>query len=56
MPAANVTVMDFEARDDKLAEWTARGVLLVRDRVSEENLGAMLATQVGPGDLPIDPA
>jgi homospermidine synthase len=54
MPAANVTVLDFEPRAEKLAEWTAQGVRFVRDRVTEENLGALLAQHVGPGDLLID--
>lgn len=54
VPAANLTVLDFEPRAEKLAEWTAQGVRFVRDRVTEENLGALLARHVGPGDLLID--
>ena len=54
VPAANITVMDFEDRSGKLAEWTAKGVHFVRDRVTEENLAAILAKYVGPGDLIID--
>ena len=54
VPAKNVTVMDFEDRAGKLAEWTSKGVCFVRDRVTEENMGAILAKYVGPGDLIID--
>jgi len=54
VPAKNVTVMDFEDRTEKLKAWTAKGVRFVRDRVTEANLGAILAKHVGPGDLLID--
>lgn len=54
VPAKNVTVMDFENRAAKLKPWTAKGVRFVRDRVTEENMGALLAKFVGPGDLLID--
>lgn len=53
-PAKNVTVMDFENRAAKLKPWTAKGVRFVRDRVTEDNLGRLLAKYVGPGDLLID--
>ena len=54
VPAKNVTIMDFEDRAGKLAPWTAQGVRFVRERVTEANLGALLAKFVGPGDLLID--
>ena len=54
VPARNVTVMDFEDRSPKLKQWTARGVRFVRDRVTEDNMGRLLAKHVGPGDLLID--
>ncbi|MBS0661987.1 MAG: homospermidine synthase [Verrucomicrobia bacterium] len=54
VPAKNVTVMDFENRAAKLKPWTAKGVRFVRDRVTEENMGRLLAKHVGPGDLLID--
>jgi len=54
VPPANVTVMDFEARDEKLAEWIARGVRFVRERLTEDNLATVLTTHLGPGDLLID--
>jgi homospermidine synthase len=54
VPAKNVTVMDFENRAAKLKKWTAKGVRFVRDRVTEANMGPLLAKHVGPGDLLID--
>lgn len=54
VPAKNVTVMDFVDRSEKLRKWTSKGVRFVRDRVTEENMGALLAKHVGPGDLLID--
>jgi homospermidine synthase len=54
VPAKNVTVMDFENRGEKLKKWTSKGVRFVRDRVTEENLGSLLAKHVGAGDLLID--
>ncbi len=54
VPAKNVTVMDFEDRKAKLASWIKKGVRFVRDRVTEENMGALLAKHVGPGDMLID--
>ena len=46
--------MDFENRAAKLKPWTAKGVRFVRDRVTEENMGKLLAKHVGAGDLLID--
>jgi homospermidine synthase len=54
VPAANVTILDFEARAEKLAEWTLKGVRFVRERVTEENLAATLGRYLGPGDLLVD--
>src|SRR5580698_9258543 len=54
VPARNITVMDFEDKADKLAQWTALGVHFVRDRVTEGNMARLLAKHVGAGDLLID--
>lgn len=54
VPAKNVTVMDFADRKAKLAPWIKKGVRYVRDRVTEANMGTLLAKHVGPGDLLID--
>jgi homospermidine synthase len=54
VPAKNVTVMDFEDRTAKLKKWTSKGVNFVRDRVTEENMAALLGKHLGAGDLLID--
>ena len=54
VPARNVTVMDFENRAEKLRKWTSKGVRFVRGRITEENMGSVLARHLGPGDLLID--
>jgi len=43
VPCANVTVMDFEDKSLATREWTERGVTFVQNRVTPENLGALLA-------------
>lgn len=54
VPAKNVTVMDFEDRAEKLRKWTSKGVKFIQDRVTEENMGQLLGSLVGEGDLLID--
>lgn len=54
VPAKNVTVMDFEDKKEKLKKWTAKGVKLVRDRVTEENMDAILSKYLSAGDILID--
>jgi homospermidine synthase len=49
-----LTIMDFEERAPRLQEWIARGATFVRDRVTPENLGALLGKYVSHGDLVID--
>ncbi len=54
LPLRNITVLDFEDKAGDLKEWTDRGVNCVRDRITPENLGALLGEHVGEGDLLID--
>jgi len=54
VPPRNVTVMDFEDVAGKIRPWTAKGVRFVRDRITRENLGAVLGRYLGAGDLLID--
>jgi len=54
VPPRNVTVMDCEDRAEKMRKWTVRGVRFVRDRVTRDNLGALLGQYLGAGDLLID--
>ncbi len=53
-PAKNITVMDFEDRRAALAPWLKRGVKFTRQRVTRENLGALLGQYLGAGDVLID--
>ncbi len=54
VPAASITIMDFEDRSAKLKPWTELGVRFVRDRVQQDNLGRLLGRHLGAGDLLID--
>ena len=54
VPPTNITVMDFEDRAEALKPWTAQGVRFVRQRITPENLGAVLAKYLSAGDLLID--
>jgi homospermidine synthase len=54
VPLKNITVMDFEDRSAALKKWTDRGVRSVRDRVTRENIGALLGNYVSAGDLLVD--
>ncbi len=51
---AKLTILDFEERASHLREWSARGAAVVRDRVTPENLGALLGRYVSSGDLVVD--
>jgi homospermidine synthase len=54
VPPAHITVIDFESKEEKLAEWTAQGVRFVRDRVTEANMGRLLGRYLSAGDVLID--
>ena len=54
VPPGNITVMDFEDRAAGLAPFTSKGVHFVRDRVTKENIGALLGKYLSAGDLLID--
>jgi homospermidine synthase len=54
VPPKNVTVIDFESKEEKLREWTAKGVHFIRDRVTEENMKTLLAKHLSAGDVLID--
>jgi len=49
-----ITIMDFDPDDRVLKPWIEKGVVFVRNRVTPENLGALLGEQVSAGDLLID--
>jgi homospermidine synthase len=50
----NVTVIDFEAKEEKLAQWTKLGVRYYREKVTEENMGTLLGKHLSAGDILID--
>ncbi len=50
----SVTVIDFESKEEKLRQWTSIGVRYVRDKVTEENMHALLGKYVSAGDVLID--
>jgi homospermidine synthase len=54
VPARDITVMDFEDRRAGLAPWLKRGVTFVRNRVTRDNMGALLSKYLEAGDLLID--
>jgi homospermidine synthase len=51
---SNITVLEFEDRAEALAPWVAQGLRFVRERVTPENLDALLRQYLSPGDLLID--
>jgi homospermidine synthase len=54
VPHENITVIDFEDRTEHLKPWTAQGIQFVRERITPENLGAVLGKYLAAGDLLID--
>lgn len=54
VPARNITVMDFENKRTALLPWIDQGVRFVRNRVTQENMGALLGKYVKAGDALID--
>ncbi|MGA2033351.1 MAG: saccharopine dehydrogenase C-terminal domain-containing protein [Thermoguttaceae bacterium] len=54
VPLDQITVLEFEDVAGQLKSWTERGVRFVRERVTPENLGALLGRLLSPGDLLID--
>jgi homospermidine synthase len=50
----DITLLDFEDEAQRLRPWTDQGVRFLRDRVTPQNLGAVLERYLGPGDLLID--
>ena len=50
----NITILDFEELGELVKPWTDQGVRFKREKVTRENLGAVLSRYVAPGDLIID--
>jgi len=51
---SRITLMDFEPNAAALAPWLEQGMKFVQDRVTPQNLGALLAEHLAAGDLLID--
>ncbi len=49
-----ITIMDFDPDEVALRPWIERGMTFVKDRVAEDNLGALLGRHLSAGDLLID--
>ena len=49
-----ITIMDFEPDEAALRPWIAQGMTFVKDRVTADNMGSLLAQYVSAGDLLID--
>ena len=49
VPLANITVLDFEDKSAALEPWTSQGVRFVRQRITPENLGAVLGKYLAAG-------
>src|SRR5574341_1067734 len=54
MDFSNLTVMDFEDMRRTIPDTLAAGAKYMLDRVTRENLPALLSQHLGPGDLLID--
>jgi homospermidine synthase len=51
---SRITIIEFDPNEEALKPWIERGVAVVRDRVTPENLGALLGKFLAAGDLLID--
>jgi homospermidine synthase len=49
-----ITIMDFDPNEAALRPWVERGLTFVKNRVTPENMGALLAQHLSSGDLLID--
>lgn len=54
IPAKRITAMDFEDKRREMKPFIALGVKWVRNRVTRENMGALLGKYLKAGDLLID--
>jgi len=54
VPYQNVTVIDFEDKQEQLQPWINRGVTYVRLEITKENMSEVLGTYLSSGDLLID--
>jgi homospermidine synthase len=50
----SITVIDFDDRAAALRPWTEQGVRFVREKITPQNLGGVLADHLSAGDLLVD--
>ena len=48
VPPEKITIMDFEPHEESVRPWLERGIQFVKDRVTPENLGTLLASTCRP--------
>ena len=51
---SQITILEFDPNDEALRPWIEQGVTFVKDKVTQENMGALLGKHVSAGDLLID--
>ena len=51
---SQITILEFDPNEAALRPWIERGVHFVQDRVTPENLGALLGKHASAGDVIID--
>jgi len=54
VPLTNITIIDFEDKAAELEPWTKKGVKFLQERVTQQNLEALLSSHVSKGDVIID--
>ncbi|MDP3056923.1 MAG: saccharopine dehydrogenase NADP-binding domain-containing protein [bacterium] len=54
IPLKDITILDFEDKAKALKKYTDQGLKFVREKITPENLGQVLAEQVDSGGLLID--
>ncbi len=54
IPHDNITIIDFEDKASALSKWTNEGIRYHQQRITRENIGAVLSEHLSPGGLLID--
>ncbi|MCS5616601.1 MAG: saccharopine dehydrogenase NADP-binding domain-containing protein [Pirellulales bacterium] len=54
VPPDRVTIVDFDPEEDVLAPWIAKGVQVVRDKITPDSLDRTLGKLLAAGDILID--
>jgi homospermidine synthase len=54
IPYENITIVDFEDKASALRKWTSKGIKYQKQRITPENIDAVLSEHLSPGGLLID--